>query len=242
MNTFIDSIHLPVNEHWQPFLTDEVKQLLFEIESNVVKTNFTPPAERVLHFMNIDLKKIKVAIIGQDPYPQAGVATGRCFEVGTLKDWNQPFRNVSLRNIVRLVYKTYYNEIKSYKEIIPWNNLNKAILPPDQLFKNWEKQGVLLLNTTFTCEVGVSAAHSKIWHPFSQQLLQYITDYNPNLHWIIWGNHARNIIQDFEVRNMHQSNHPMMCSSKAEKDFLYGDYNTLEATKELIDWRGKACE
>lgn len=236
----MDKLHSAVHPQWKGFLTHENLSLLHDVETQTVSTNFTPPVNRVLHFMTIDPTNAKVVIIGQDPYPQEGVATGRCFEVGTLTDWNQPFRNVSLRNILRLIYRTYYGQTLSFKEVVAWNNSAKAIEQPDQLFKNWEKQGALMLNTAFTCEIGVSASHSKIWKPLSNNLLQYLNHINPKLHWVGWGNHARGILANYELKNVHLSHHPMMCSSKSTSDFLFGSYNTLEATRHVIDWRGKA--
>lgn len=239
MSAFIENLHKPAHKQWNTFLTQDNIESLENIENQTLNAPITPPLERVLHFMTIDPSKVKIVIIGQDPYPQEGVATGRCFEVGTLSDWNQPFRNVSLRNIIRLIYKTYYNQTLSFKEIVALNNKTKIILPPNELFKNWEKQGVLLLNTAFTCEIGISASHSKIWNPFSNKILSFIQQINPNAHWIAWGNHARNMISTFKIQNLHASNHPMMCSKKSESDFLYGTYSTMEATKHLVDWRGR---
>jgi uracil-DNA glycosylase len=239
MSIFISKLHSEVHSSWKPFLTSAIITDLEHIEKAILKTNYTPVKERVLHFLTLNLNEIKVIIVGQDPYPQEGVATGRAFEVGTLTDWNLPFRNVSLKNIVRLIYATYQKEIRSYKEIIVANNQNPNILPPNQLFKDWEKQGVLLLNTAFTCVIGESASHSKIWKNFSLKLLQFIATNYPDIHWILWGNHAQQITSNLSLQNAVQSNHPMMCSPKSDNDFLYGKVNTFEATKHLVDWRGE---
>lgn len=241
MALFIQSLHKPIHPTWQSFLSEENKSALNEIETVVQQFDYTPGAERVLHFLTLDLSKIKIIILGQDPYPQAGVATGRAFEVGTLTDWNQPFRNVSLKNIVRLIHATYEKEYRPYKEIIKLHNQKQTILPPNKLFKNWEKQGVLLLNTAFTCEIGKSATHSKLWKAFSLNLHRFIVAQYPEIYWILWGNHAQKITSDLPLKNTIQSNHPMMCSKKSEKDFLFGQINTFEATKHLVDWRGTSA-
>jgi uracil-DNA glycosylase len=138
MSKLLNSLHKPVAKGWEKFLTNENMALLEDAEEQILSDNYTPATERVLHFLTVPLTGIQAVIIGQDPYPQSGVATGRSFEVGTLSDWNEPFRNVSLKNILRLIYKTYYHEEAGYKSIISKNNLTQFILPPTELFKNWE--------------------------------------------------------------------------------------------------------
>ncbi|MFO7865049.1 MAG: uracil-DNA glycosylase [Salinivirgaceae bacterium] len=238
MSVLLNSLHKPVAQDWKGFLTTENQKLIEFAEKQLSTDDYTPAANRVLHFLTVPLSGIKAVILGQDPYPQRGVATGRSFEVGTLSDWNQPFRNVSLKNILRLIYKTYYGDEVSYKSIVSKNNTDPFILPPTQLFKNWEKQGVLLLNTAFTCEIGNSGSHAKYWKPFSDKLLSYLAQEKPDLHWILWGGHAQKITKELPIKYRHQSNHPMMCSKKNEADFLFGKYNTLAPTAEQIDWRG----
>ncbi|PLX24041.1 MAG: uracil-DNA glycosylase [Salinivirgaceae bacterium] len=238
MSVFIERLHSKVHTSWNPFLTSDIIADLEDIEEKILDSSYTPHKERVLHFLTINLNEIKVLIVGQDPYPQNGVATGRAFEVGTLTDWNQAFRNVSLKNIVRLIHSTYQKENRPYKEIIALNNQQPNILPPNKLFKDWETQGVLLLNTAFTCLIGESASHSKLWKGFSLKLLQFIATNYPDVYWILWGNHAQKITSDLPLKNVAKSNHPMMCSPKSDNDFLYGKVNTFEATKHLVDWRG----
>jgi uracil-DNA glycosylase len=242
MSAFINSLDAKPHHSWKSFLSEEIIAEIQHIEAVIQNSNYTPNTERVLHFLTLDLSRIKALVLGQDPYPQQGVATGRAFEVGTLMDWNHPFRNVSLKNIVRLIHFTYNNEFKSYKEIIAENNQNPSILPPNELFKSWEEQGVLLLNTAFTCEIGKSASHSKHWTNFTLKLLQFISTNYPNLYWILWGNHAQKITKTLPLKNVTQSNHPMMCSEKSENDFLFGKVNTFMDTKHLVDWRGDSTQ
>lgn len=108
----------------------------------------------------MDVDNVKVIWLGQDVYPAKGVATGRSFEVGGLNDWSKPFRQVSLKNIVRLIHKNHYGII-DYKDIKKFSNIQKEIKngtfqikSPNYLFETLEDQGVLFLNTSFTCEVG----------------------------------------------------------------------------------------
>ena len=93
---------------WSGLLTEEIVDKLKDIESKI-GDNINPEPENVLRFLNNDLSNIKVVILGQDPYPEKGRATGRSFEVGDLHSWNDKFRQVSLKNIIRLIHKNYNN-------------------------------------------------------------------------------------------------------------------------------------
>ncbi len=244
MSEFIENLHAPVHQSWNDFLSKDIIEELIKIENSAIGSlqEFTPPASRVLHFMTNNLDSAKVVIIGQDPYPQAGVATGRAFEVGTLKSWDSTFRNVSLKNIIRAVYSAYEGEYNTYsliKEKMKGNlfDTSFSLLPPDKLFKSWEKQGVLLLNTSFTCRIGKPGSHSKYWNEFTTALLSYVNDRNPDIIWFLWGNHAKDITSHLDMKNVFASNHPMICK-EGDGDFLFGKINMFAETKQLIDWKG----
>lgn len=180
---------------WNIFLTDDIILELEDIERKI-GNNINPAPENVLRFMICNLYDIKVVILGQDPYPETGRATGRAFEVGDLTSWNQKFRQVSLKNIIRLIYKNY-NGISEYSDIKKFSEIQKeikegkfSILPPHKIFKSWEKQGVLLLNTYLSVEAGITGSHISIWQKFSEELLKFISDENRNISWFLWGRMA----------------------------------------------------
>ena len=244
MSEFLQNIYSPVHLSWRDLFTPEITQELKKIEESIFRDlrEYTPEASRVLHFTTNDLDSAKVVIIGQDPYPQAGVATGRAFEVATLKDWNVPFRNVSLKNIVRAVYNAYTGDF------LKFNDIKKrlkgglfghefALLPPSELFKSWEHQGVLLLNTSFTTVIGRPGSHSKIWNGFTRELLSYINDRNSDLIWFLWGNHAKAVTSHLELKNAFSSNHPMICKP-GDDDFLFGKVKMFAETRDIINWKG----
>ncbi len=237
--SLLDSLN-KIDKSWSDFLCPETIEMLNSIEKKLTTSNYTPPSTRVLHFLSIPLNQVKIIILGQDPYPQPGVATGRAFEVGTLKSWNQTFNNISLKNIVRAIYFTYQNEYLKYSEIK--NNIGKSfqLKSPDQLFVEWEKQGVLLLNTSFTCEIGKSNSHEKIWKPFTLKLLQYISANYTDITWFLWGNNAKEIVSDLNIKHKIESMHPMMCynATGREDDFLFGKTNPFSETKDLLNWLG----
>ncbi len=234
---------IPKDYHssWDKFLSTEIIEELKTIEEKI-GNNINPEHENVLRFMGCDLNQIKVVILGQDPYPEKGRATGRSFEVGDLDSWNQKFRQVSLKNIVRLIHKNY-NEINEYSKIKKFSEIQKEIqdnqfkiLPPNEIFKSWESQGVMLLNTYFTVECGITGSHVFIWEPFSIKLLQFISNENKSINWFLWGKQAEYKKQYIKHGTFYISRHPMMCSEKYDDDFLKNE--CFRDTMGLINWLG----
>ncbi|HLW08147.1 MAG TPA: hypothetical protein VKY45_11360, partial [Marinilabiliaceae bacterium] len=124
-----------IHSSWDSFFSEEIQQslnVIYDILKN--EEEITPPVNLMLRFFELDLSAIKVVVLGQDPYPQKGVASGRAFEVKSLQSWHDSFRNTSLRNIVRALYSMYeendtltFTQIK--KEILDGRFY---ILPPNE--------------------------------------------------------------------------------------------------------------
>jgi len=228
------------NKSWEKFIIENQKKIL-ETEEKI-GDNINPEPENVLRFLNRDLNKIKVIILGQDPYPEKGRATGRAFEVGDLHFWTEKFRQVSLKNIVRSIHSVYnghvkYEEIKKFSEIqeeIKRGEFN--ILPPDELFKSWENQGVLLLNTYLSVEVGNPGSHKEIWEEFNKNLLKYVSEKNKDIKYFLWGKHAESREKYIKSGELYISRHPMMCSYKYKEDFMKNP--CFKETRDLINWLG----
>ncbi|MDK2979496.1 MAG: uracil-DNA glycosylase [Bacteroidales bacterium] len=240
-SVFLDSLQT-IDSTWIDFLTPQNLKLIRSIEKQIIQKgeDYTPATNRVFHFFTLPLNKVKIVILGQDPYPQKGVATGRAFEVGTLRSWHDTFNNISLKNIIRSIYYAYHHQYLKYNEIIEKPEHTFHLKPPHKLFKQWEKQGVLLLNTSFTCETGKPNSHEQLWYPFTQKLLRYIHQKNDGFIWFIWGNNAKSITNGMEINHKIESMHPMMCYNKPgrDTDFLFGKVNPFIETKNVINWLG----
>ena len=210
------------HKSWEPFFNKH-SNLLKKIDDFLEGKDFNPLPENIMRFCKYDLNNVKVVIIGQDTYPARGVATGRAFEVGGLYSWNQTFRQVSLKNIIRNIYGTYENKstYTTFSEIISdINEGNFYILPPDELFESWSKQGVLLINGALTCEVGQPGSHSEIWKEFMDLLVEYIANYSKNIKFFLWGSYAKDFSRLIKGNKIYSSRHPMMCSETYYDDFL----------------------
>lgn len=233
--------NIKAHSSWNEFLTDDRKKQIKNIFESIGE-DYTPEKDKILKFLENDLDLVKGVIIGLDPYPQKGAATGRCFEVGGLKSWLDSFRQASLRNIVRLIYKNYM-EIEEYENVPTFNEIREKmktgdfhILPPDQLFKSWEKQGVLLLNVYLTTKIGKPKAHKKLWEDFSTELFKYISRKNKNIYWMLWGKDAQSLSEYITGGKIVTANHPSRLNSKSPEDFLHSD--TFKILMDKVDFTG----
>ena len=229
------------HESFNDFFSEDNIKILRKIEEELVNEEITPSFDKVLRFMQQDLMSVKVIWLGQDPYFQPNVATGRSFEPNDLYSWDAKFKQVSLKNIIRNIYRSYYPEnfskINTYSDIMIERRLgNFNILDPKEWFNNLEFQGVMFLNTYFTCRVNCPNSHRKIWREFSLRVIEYIYKKNPTIIWFLWGNEAKSVLQIEPNLINYSSNHPMICNIKKEDDFL--NNQCFINTKELINWLG----
>ena len=135
---------------------------------------FTPPLKDVFRaFEQCPEKDLKIVFIGQDPYPQLGVADGMAFSCGvTMKP--QP----SLRNMFEAIEETVYQGFPTYQD----PNLTR-----------WANQGVLLLNTTLTCQVDKIGSHYSIWNEFVMYVFDMLNFTNSGLIFVLLGAKAQEL-------------------------------------------------
>ncbi|HHY64123.1 MAG TPA: uracil-DNA glycosylase [Clostridiaceae bacterium] len=230
-----------VHPSWNSFLSDDILEQFSEIEE-AIGDKYTPSRDKVLRFLETDLSSMKIIILGQDPYPEEGVATGRAFEVGNLDSWSRPFRQVSLKNFVRLIYISKksidsYDRIPTFSRIV--DEIEKEsfrLAGPDRLFSSLERQGVLFLNTYFTVIPGKPLSHREVWQGFTEKLLSWISSMSPEMIWFLWGKNAQSFKPFISKGKFYESRHPMMCSSSYEDDFLKSD--CMKNTSDIVDWTG----
>ncbi|MBF2341145.1 uracil-DNA glycosylase [Listeria welshimeri] len=162
-------------KNWDEFLKEEAKQpyfikLMEEVAEARTKGNVYPTEEDMFScFRLCPYDKVKVVILGQDPYHGAGQAHGLSFSVQ--KGVKIP---PSLRNI--------YKELQTDLEIEPADHGYLA---------KWAEQGVLLMNTSWSVEEGKAGSHKKLgWATFTNHVLDELNNYDKALVFILWGNHA----------------------------------------------------
>ncbi|MBQ3296761.1 uracil-DNA glycosylase [Candidatus Saccharibacteria bacterium] len=164
-----------MHKSWKPFLKSEFDKPYFKDLSAFLREAYEtktiyPQKSLVFSAFTTDLNKVKVVILGQDPYHTPGAAHGLAFSVPS----SQPIPP-SLVNI----YKEIDSDIGCHAN--QTGNL-----------KNWQDQGVLLLNTVLTVEAHKAGSHrGKGWEVFTTEVIKYLDATRPHLVFLLWGRDAR---------------------------------------------------
>lgn len=159
-------------EHLQPeFDTAYFKQLTDAVRQEYKQTACYPPGNLIFNAFNLTpFDKVKVVIIGQDPYHEPGQAMGLSFSVPT--GVTMP---PSLVNI--------------FKEI--HDDLGKPV-PANGDLTRWARQGVLLLNATLTVRAHQAGSHQRHgWERFTDAAISRLSEGRDHLVFILWGGYAR---------------------------------------------------
>ena len=184
---------------------------------------FTPPLKQVFRaFEECPYHKLQVIIIGQDPYPTLGVADGISFSCSNTNKL-QP----SLKFILQEVDRTVYN----------------GHLVSDELdLARWSNQGILMLNTALTVEVGKIGSHYDIWKPFTAYLLDWLNNYNPGLIYVYMGKKAEEW-SDLTTNTQYKFfvKHPASAAyngSKWDSDDIFNKISSIvtNTTGNIITW------
>jgi uracil DNA glycosylase len=186
-----------VHSSYKHFI-QEMSVVLKHIRSNVGE-NFVPFDPFVFKCFEIAKSQVKFVLVGQDPYPQKGHATGRSFE-RNIDNWSEA--NKSLHAMLASIY---YHENREFKTIT--NILNEIengrydVSAPKDIFKEWEsKYGVLFLNRSLTTELGKKNAHAQLWKPFTESVVKYLSK-DHSIKWLLWGKEAQELEEYIENKS-----------------------------------------
>lgn len=173
-------MEVKIDQSWKSALTEEFSKPYFEsiaafLKKRIQETVVYPPASKIFEAFNLcPFNKVKVVILGQDPYHGPGQAHGLSFSVpeGIPKP-------PSLLNI--------------HKEL----RLDLGIEPPQSgNLQHWAEQGVFLLNAILTVEASKPASHQKIgWEDFTNAVIKTISDQKEHVVFILWGAYAQKKIE-----------------------------------------------
>lgn len=176
---------------------DEMNYIISKLAP--IKNNICPAYKDIfIAFKLCNYNNLKVIILGQDPYPQKGVATGIAF-ANSRCDIISPLLEVIKESVV------------NYE--IPHNFINFA-----NDLEEWEKQGVLLLNTALTCIIDKPKSHSLLWRPFITKLIKNICECNTGMVFLLLGKEAQSF-KTYISKNQHiiEANHPSYYYRNNEK-------------------------
>lgn len=213
---------------WREFIEAEAEKTYFRrliraVDTAREKTEIYPAREDMLScFAACPLGKIKVVIIGQDPYHGPGQAHGMSFSV-------RPGIKLppSLRNI--------YKELESDLGMEP---------PKDGYLEKWAREGVLLMNTSWSVERGKPGSHAGLgWEEFSENLLEFLNEFDRPLVFILWGAHAQKVGSKI-TNSKHlkiQSAHPSPFSANrgffGSKPFSKSNEFLVEHNQSPVNWQ-----
>ena len=169
-------MNVRIDESWRQVLQPEFDKPYFELLTNFVRHAYAtrqcfPPAGQIFRAFDLcPFDKVRVVIIGQDPYHDYNQAHGLCFSVQ--EGVPAP---PSLLNI--------------YKEL--QRDLAKPI-PNSGNLTHWAEQGVLLLNATLTVEAHKAGSHQgKGWEELTDAAIQALNNQRSNIVFMLWGSYAQ---------------------------------------------------
>ena len=184
---------------------------------------YPPDAQVFSAFRATDFAKVKVVILGQDPYHGPGQAQGLSFSVP--QGVKPP---PSLVNI----FKELAQDIVGFT------------MPSHGDLQHWASQGVLLLNTVLTVEEGQAHCHAKIgWQQFTDTVIGQLSDKRSGIVFLLWGKHAqhKSVLIDAHRHHLLLAPHPSPLS--AHRGFFgCGHFSTTnrllrEQGQQPIDWQ-----
>ena len=170
-------MNVNIEESWKQVLADEFSSMYFKNLAAFVRTAYArgvvyPPGKYIFEAFNrTPFDKVKVVILGQDPYHEPNQAHGLCFSVQ---------KGVSLPPSLVNIYKELEDEFGT------------KFLDREGDLTQWADQGVLLLNATLTVAAGNAGSHQgRGWEMFTDAVVSKLAERRENLVFMLWGSYAR---------------------------------------------------
>ena len=188
------------------------------------KKEIFPKKEEIFTAYNLTpVSKVKVIIVGQDPYHTPNIAHGLSFSVR---------KGNKIPPSIKNIYKEIESDIKIKKD---FNNADLT---------KWAEQGVLLINKVLTVQAHLPGSHwNKGWEKFTEEIIKKLSLKKENLVFILWGKNAQELEKNIENKEKHlilKSSHPSPFS--AYRGF-FGNKHFSKTNKYLnknnikkIDW------
>jgi len=216
-----------INNEWYKVLEAQFRAPYFSCLTEFVKqeretSEVYPPKEFIFNAFNkTPLHKVKVVLLGQDPYHGVGQAHGLSFSVPN---------GIKIPPSLRNIYKELNSDINF--KIPNHGNLEK-----------WANQGVLLLNATLTVRAENAGSHQKKgWETFTDSVIKCISDNTEGVVFLLWGNYAqkKECLIDQTKHKILKAVHPSPLSASRGffgcKHFSKTNEYLSEKGKETIDW------
>ena len=208
-----------IEQSWKDVLSAEFEKDYFRKLTDFVRAEYLsgktvyPEPKNIFNAFNLcPLDKVRVVIIGQDPYHEPGQAHGLCFSVQSGVELPPSLINI-------------YKEIES--DLGHKSSTNGDLT-------SWAKQGVLLLNATLTVQAHIAASHSgKGWETFTDSVIRAVAQNRKNVVYMLWGSFAQKKAEFVDSNNnlVLKSAHPSPLS--AYRGF-FGNHHFSRANEYLV--------
>jgi uracil-DNA glycosylase len=213
-------MQVEIHPSWKKVLQSEFESPYFQSLISFVKDEYNktlcfPPGSLIFNAFNkCPFDKVKVVILGQDPYHGLGQANGLCFSVPAGITFPPSLKNI-------------FKEIK--------NDLNYPI-PKSGNLQHWASQGVFLLNATLTVRAHQAGSHQKKgWETFTDRVIQYLSQEKDGIVFLLWGSFARQKVKfiNSQKHMVITSGHPSPLS--ANRGFWFGNKHFSQCNDYLKD-------
>lgn len=198
---------------------DELNKIMRWIQT-LDDSDICPSKKNIFRaFRLCSLRDCRVIMLGQDPYPQKGVATGVLF--GNSKETPEELLSPSLQVVKECAinYERPHGPIEF-----------------DNTLESWAKQGVLMINSALTCKVDSVGSHVGIWQPFTSKLIRNLSSYDNGFCFVLFGGQAGEFKKDIlGYQKVIEVYHPAYYARRREimpyetftevNKFLKGQYN-----------------
>lgn len=223
-------MNVKINPEWKENLENEFKKDYFKRIVELLrnekesKTQIYPPGSLIFNaFKLTDFDKVKVVILGQDPYHGKGEAHGLSFSVQ---------KGVKLPPSLMNIYKEIESDL-GVKMPKKYGDLSA-----------WAEQGVLLLNSALTVRADQANSHAGIgWHIFTDNVINILSEKKNHLVFILWGNFAKQktTLIDQSKHHILTSAHPSPLSSHkgflGSRHFSKTNEYLMQHGIDPIDWK-----
>jgi len=223
----MEQMDVRIEDSWKKVLGDEFRKEYFQQLASFIKKEYQentiyPHPKRIFRAFDITpLSKVKIVILGQDPYHGPNQANGLAFSVN---------EGVSVPPSLKNIYKEIEDDLGI--KVMETGNLER-----------WARQGVLLLNATLTVKANNPGSHqNKGWEEFTNAVVKCLSENCDHLVFMLWGSYAqkKGEIIDENKHLVLKSAHPSPFSADrgffGNRHFSKANSYLVMNDKKPIDW------
>ena len=214
----LGSLLAQIDKSWQPLFAEHQSELT-KIQEIITAQRIAPAYENILRVFTYPISHYRVVIVGQDPYPTPGYATGLAFSVSS--------EITKLPKSLKNVFTEYVSDTGfSY--------------PVNGDLSIWANNGVALLNSSLTLNLDDKSEHLKIgWQGITAAALDLLASQGAVA--ILWGSHAQKMGSEFPDTHKIESVHPSPLSAYrgffGSKPFTTCNQLLINSGQDPINWR-----